>query len=152
MTASTVLVVDDHALFREATVHFLEAQGRYTVVGTAGDGDEALAQAARLRPDVVLIDLSMPVRSGLETIPALRQLLPGLCIVVLSIAEEIPYRRAAIEAGADAYVSKSKAADELLPALAAFSHTGAPVPAKACADAGPRADVGAYRGRRRVVT
>jgi DNA-binding NarL/FixJ family response regulator len=117
MSVWTVLVVDDHAFYREATVAFLHAQGRFTVVGTAGNGQEAIDRAPLLRPDVVLIDLSMPVRSGLETLPELRRLLPGTRLVVLSIAEESAYRLAACEAGADAYVSKPDAADALVPTL-----------------------------------
>ena len=121
MPPTTILIVDDHDFYRETMIHFLESQPGYVVVGTAENGDEALEQAARLRPEIILIDLSMPVRSGMETIPLLRQLLPASRIVVLSIADETAYRKAAFAAGADAYVSKPEAADELLPALACLA-------------------------------
>lgn len=123
MSGWRVMVVDDHALYREATIRFLEGQGPYVVVGTAADGDEALAKAPALVPDVILVDLSMPVRSGLETIPELRRLLPGAGIVVLSIADDPAYHAAAAAAGADAFVSKPQAADELLPVLGRVTAT-----------------------------
>lgn len=117
MCERSILLVDDHALYREAVACFLEGRPGLRLAGMARDGLEALEQAARLRPDVILIDLSMPVCSGLEAIPMLRGLLPRAYIIVLSLSGEHEYRDRALQAGADDYVAKEQAPTDLLPLL-----------------------------------
>ncbi|MBI2466958.1 MAG: response regulator transcription factor [Candidatus Rokubacteria bacterium] len=114
-----VLLVDDNATFRETAVRFLaEASGgQVAVAGTASRGDEALLEAERLRPDVVLLDLRMPGPSGLETIPRLRHLLPDSRIVVLTMFDTEAYRHAALTRGANDFISKATMTSELLPAI-----------------------------------
>jgi DNA-binding NarL/FixJ family response regulator len=85
----------------------LEDAGDMTVVGEAGDGADAVAQAGAIQPDVMLLDLSMPIMDGLEAIPLLRQRVPSMKIVVVSGFAEGPASERAIELGADRYVSKT---------------------------------------------
>jgi DNA-binding NarL/FixJ family response regulator len=91
----------------------LEDAGDMTVVGEAGDGAEAVEQAGQIQPDVMLLDLSMPIMDGLEAIPLLRERVPGMKIVVVSGFAEGPASERAIELGADRYVSKTADINEL---------------------------------------
>lgn len=109
-----VLVVDDAANLRELISLLLELEDDFEVVGTAGDGEQALAQAAALRPDVVLLDLAMPVMDGMQALPHLRALLPDSRIVVFSGFEDPALVAAAKEAGADGYVDKGLPVTQLV--------------------------------------
>ena len=101
-----VLVADDHSLFRDGIISLLEAAG-VEVVGQVGDGLSAVEQALNLRPDVVLMDISMPQMTGLEALRAIKEKLPETRVVMLTISEEDADLFAAIEAGADGYLLKS---------------------------------------------
>ena len=89
----------------------------YEVAGWVASGDEVVAEAERLRPDVVLLDVSLPGKSGLAVLPALRAALADATIIVLTTHVEPIYVRQALERGADAYVLKGKAMTELLPVI-----------------------------------
>lgn len=119
MAAITVLLVDDNAAFRQLATRFLEEEAgqEVVVVGSVGSGEETLAQAEHLRPQVVLLDLRMPGLSGLETIPRLRRVAPDTRIVVLTLLDGDGYRRASLRAGADAFVGKANVTHDLLPAI-----------------------------------
>jgi DNA-binding NarL/FixJ family response regulator len=119
MEPISVLLVDDHATFRDIAARFLQAQsdGEVAVVGSAGSGEEALVEGPRLRPQVILLDLRMPRLGGLDVLPALRLLLPEAVIIVLSVIESPEYRQAALDAGADDFVSKTAMTTDLLPAI-----------------------------------
>ena len=82
-----VLVADDHSLFRDGLVSLLEAAG-YEIAAQVGDGQEALVQAKRTRPDLILLDLSMPRLNGLEALPQLLEIVPEAKIVILTVSEE----------------------------------------------------------------
>ncbi len=119
-----VLVVDDHVVVREGLRHVLGAGEGFAVVAEAGTGAEALALAADQRPDVVLLDLTMPGMSGLDVTAALRERLPQVRVLVLSMHEQDEYVIAAIRGGAHGYVLKDAGPAELRAAIRAV-HGGA---------------------------
>jgi two-component system nitrate/nitrite response regulator NarL len=107
-----ILVVDDHQMLREALVGMLELSG-FEVVGAVGDGAEATSLAAELEPDVVLMDLSMPVLNGLDATRLLREVAPSAAIVIFSAFDSPDLKRQAFEAGAVAYLPKGCGAARL---------------------------------------
>jgi two-component system, NarL family, response regulator NreC len=117
MSALTLLIVDDNSFFRRVATRFLTQIADLDVVGSASSVDEALLRAAELKPEVVLVDLNLPHSSGLALIPQLRQLLPEIKIVVLTMWDSDIYRQAALSAGADDFVPKAQITTNLLPAL-----------------------------------
>jgi len=120
MAPMRILLVDDHALFLEGLQNLLKARG-LTVVGTARDGLEALAQARALRPDVILMDIRMPRCDGLAATRLIKAELPDVKIVMLTMSEQDDDLFEAIKSGASGYLLKNLDAQEffeLLPALA----------------------------------
>ena len=115
--ATRVLVVDDHQLFAEMLTIALEARGRFDVVGHARDGREAIELAAWLRPDVVVMDVQMPVLGGIDATPRVLAAAPGTRVVVVSAADSRDTRARAREAGAVEFLGKETPADELVRAL-----------------------------------
>jgi two-component system response regulator NreC len=113
----TILLADDHAVLRAGLRLLINAQADMQVVGEAADGREALDQAARLQPDLVLLDLSMPAASGLEILPAMRRAAPGARVLVLTMHDDESHLRHALRAGAAGYVLKKAADSELLSAI-----------------------------------
>ena len=107
-----ILVVDDHQMLREALVGMLAAAG-IEVVGAVGDGADATSLAVELTPDVVLIDLSMPVLNGLDATRLLSEVVPGVAIVVFSAFDSPELKRQAFDAGAVAYLPKGCSAERL---------------------------------------
>lgn len=132
-----VLIADDHTMVRESLVSVLQAEADIEVVAQAADGIEALELAARTRPDIVVTDLSMPRLSGLEVVRRLREMLPNVRILVLTMHQEDEYVLQAVRAGASGYLVKDSAASELLAAVRSLNtgrgHFG-PQAAKALAD------------------
>jgi DNA-binding NarL/FixJ family response regulator len=112
-----VLVVDDAANLRELLTLLLEVEDDFEVVGTAADGQQAIAAALSLRPDVVLLDLAMPVMDGLQALPALREHLPKARIVIFSGFEHQALAEEALQAGADAYIEKGTSVTHLVSQL-----------------------------------
>jgi len=110
----TVIVVDDHAIMRDGLKALISAEDDLEVVGTAGDGREAIPLAAELRPDLVLLDLSMPRSGGVEAIPSLKRRVPGIKVMVLTLHKDDAHIHAALGAGADGYVLKEDSRNELL--------------------------------------
>jgi len=102
-----VLVVDDHPLTRDALAALLRAHG-FDVAGTAADGEEAIAAAAELQPDLVLLDLSMPGLDGLSALPRLREAAPDCEVVVLTASGTEENLLGAIRAGAAGYLLKTE--------------------------------------------
>jgi len=127
MESVRVLLVDDNSTFLRIATRFLEQdhavtppvtpRPRVAVVGTAGGGEEALAQAERLSPHVILLDLMMPGVGGLAIIPRLRAILPDVGIIALTLLDTSSYRSAALAAGADVFIAKSAMSTDLLPAI-----------------------------------
>jgi DNA-binding NarL/FixJ family response regulator len=117
VSAVRVLVVDDQALFREALVTLLGARPEVEVVGEAGDGQQALERAAALQPDVVLMDLHMPVLDGIATTRRLRVEQPGVRVLALTTFDDDEDVFAALRAGALGYLLKDVSADRLVEAV-----------------------------------
>ena len=116
-----MLLADDNDLFAEALTVTLELDGRLDVIGRARNGQEAIELAAALRPDVVLMDVNMPVLDGVEATREVRQLSPETRIVVVTASASTDDERRASAAGASAYVRKGGFAAELFDAV--FSAT-----------------------------
>ncbi|MGQ0825841.1 MAG: response regulator [Actinomycetota bacterium] len=108
-----VLLADDHQLLRQALRRAFEEAG-LTVVGEAGDGAEAVRLATELRPDVVVMDVTMPVLDGVEATRRLHKELPDLPIVVLTMHGEAALRRDAIEAGATGFLTKDSSMQDVI--------------------------------------
>lgn len=111
------LMVDDHAMFLDELAHLLEETRGTNVVGRAASGEDALEQVARLRPDLVLMDITMPGMGGLEATRRLKTSAGAPRVIVLSLNEDPMYRRAALEVGANGFVPKSKLGTALLPMI-----------------------------------
>ena len=118
MTLPRLLVVDDHQMLREALVGMLELSG-FEVVGTVADGADATSLAAELAPDVVLMDLSMPVLNGLDATRLLREVAPATAIVIFSAFDTPDLKRQAFDAGAVAYLPKGCSNERLRASLEA---------------------------------
>jgi DNA-binding NarL/FixJ family response regulator len=114
-----VLLADDQALFREALATLLSARPEVAVVGEAGNGAEALARAAELNPDVVLMDLRMPVLDGVAATRRLRVEQPGVRVLALTTFDDDEDVFAALHAGAVGYLLKDVSSERLVEALLA---------------------------------
>src|SRR3954451_21046943 len=110
----SAVVVDDTPDIRMLLTLTLEMDGDIKVVGEAGDGREGVDMAAELQPDVVLIDLAMPVMDGLEALPLIRKACPQTRVVVLSGFEADAMAQRALDAGADGYLQKGLPVSEIL--------------------------------------
>lgn len=108
-----VLVADDHALFRDGLISLLTAAD-YTVIGEAGDGEEAVYAAAALQPDLVLMDIEMPRLNGLEALSRIKLNSPGTRVVMLTVSDNDEHILAAVQMGADGYLMKDLNSREFL--------------------------------------
>lgn len=118
-----VLVTDDHTLVRQGISHLLNDSDGFEVVGEAGSATEALALAQESRPDVVLLDISLPDKSGLDVAKELREALPDTKIIMLTMHDDAAYVLRAVDAGAEGYVLKDAGPSELRSAVTAV-HQG----------------------------
>jgi DNA-binding NarL/FixJ family response regulator len=114
-----VLVADDHTIVRSGIRHVLESESGFEVVGEAGSGGEALALATELKPDVVVLDISMPDQSGLEVAARLREDLGSARVLILSMHNNAEYVLESVRAGAHGYLLKDTAATDLREAIRA---------------------------------
>ncbi|RPI86200.1 MAG: DNA-binding response regulator [Chloroflexi bacterium] len=112
-----LLVVDDHALFRAGLVSLLDDMPEIVVVGEAGDGKEAVEAAKRLTPDVILMDVNMPVMDGVEAVEALRRDDKKVHIIMLTISQHDDDLFGAIQAGAEGYLLKNAEPEDLRTAI-----------------------------------
>jgi two-component system nitrate/nitrite response regulator NarL len=117
MPPTRVLIADDHVLFAEALEAILVGDERIAVVGRAKNGEEAVQLAVALRPDVVLMDISMPVMDGIEATRAIVEHDPATCVLVLTGSDSPQDVDAARRAGAGGYVTKDRIAAELVDAI-----------------------------------
>ncbi|HZW33518.1 MAG TPA: response regulator transcription factor, partial [Isosphaeraceae bacterium] len=124
MTAKTILIVDDHAVVRAGIRALLNDVPDLTVIGEAATAREALDLTRLLRPDFVLLDITLPDGSGLDLIPSLVTTAPGVRIIVLTMHEGEEYFFQALRAGAAGYVVKSGDAEHILAALRAVLEGG----------------------------
>jgi two-component system, NarL family, response regulator NreC len=112
-----VLVVDDHAVVRAGLRRVLEAEDDIEVVGEAGSGERAVYEAIESKPDVVVMDVVMPGKSGIEVTPEVLRTVPTARVLVLSMQDDPRYVHAAFEAGASGYVLKEAADSEVVGAV-----------------------------------
>lgn len=127
-----VLVADDHSLFRDGIVSLLEAAG-FEVVGQVGDGRQALTETRRLKPDVVLLDISMPEMNGLEALRHLREESPDVHVVMLTVSDDDADLLEAIQAGASGYLLKSLSAEAFIELLQGLERGEAAISGKTTA-------------------
>ena len=119
-----VLVADDHMIVRTGIRHVVESEPDFEVVGEAASGSEALSLAARLRPDVVVLDISMPDQSGLEVAASLRSTDRPPRVLILSMHDNPEYVLESVRAGAHGYLLKDTAGAELRNAIRAVCRAG----------------------------
>lgn len=112
-----VVLADDHTLMRKSLAAMLEASDKFVVVGEAANGDEALKRVQELLPEVLILDLNMPVRSGLEALPDIRSAAPAVKVLVLTGRNEDWYIMQALRAGAHGYILKSAEESDLIEAV-----------------------------------
>jgi two-component system, NarL family, response regulator NreC len=112
-----VLVCDDHALLRSGLRRLLADEPEIEVVAEAADAEQAIARSGELEPDVVLLDVVMPGRDGIDALPDLREAAPGCKALVLSMQDDPSYVRRAFAAGASGYLLKDAADAELVHAI-----------------------------------
>jgi DNA-binding NarL/FixJ family response regulator len=116
-----VLIIDDHPLFREGIKTIISRNGRFEVIDEAGTGREGFEKASQLKPDVVLLDTSLPDETGMEVARKIRHHLPHTRIMILSMHSKIDYIVEAFQSGATGYVIKESAAERLAQALEAVA-------------------------------
>lgn len=117
MTSIKVLLVDDHLLVLDGLKARLELEENITVIGSANNGEEALTQASKLNPDVVLMDVSMPILNGIEAAKRFQAEQPEKKILMLSMHQDKEYILSLIQTGASGYVLKDVPAAELVLAI-----------------------------------
>jgi two-component system response regulator NreC len=120
----SVVLVDDHAVVRSGIRLLLERQDDIEVVGEAGNAKDALFRARALKPDVILLDVVMPGESGIEVLPRLLEESPETKVLVLSMQDDPSYVREAFAAGAQGYVLKEAADDEVVSAVREIAKGG----------------------------
>jgi DNA-binding NarL/FixJ family response regulator len=116
-----ILIIDDHPLFREGIKTIISRQKGFEVIDEAGTGREGFEKACRLKPEVVLLDISLPDETGMEVARKIRHHLPRTRIMILSMHSKIDYIVEAFQSGATGYVVKESAAERLAQALEAVT-------------------------------
>lgn len=128
-----ILLVDDHSLFRKGIAALLASQPDFQVVGEAVDGLEAIERARELVPDVILMDLTMPKCNGLEATRVIKQELPHVHIIMLTVSDDDTNLFTAIKNGAEGYLLKTLEPHELYEMLTKLRHSEAPISGKLAA-------------------
>lgn len=114
---NSILIIDDHPLFREGLKAIVERDNRFQVVGEAGTGRQGLRKAKQLKPDLAVIDISLPDLNGIQVTTELKSTLPDTRIMIVSMHSKIDYIAEAFQAGATGYVAKDSASDRLVQGL-----------------------------------
>jgi len=112
-----ILIVDDHELVRRGLRSILATRPEWEICGEAADGGDAIEKARGLKPDIVLLDITMPHMNGLDAARIIRRDVPRAKVIILSQYDESEMRTRALDAGAQGYISKSDAARQLLIAI-----------------------------------
>lgn len=120
-----ILFADDHAIVRDGLRSLFKSEPKFAIVGEASDGEEAVALAAKLKPDVVILDISMPKMTGIEATRIIKERLPKTRILILTIHESEEFILEMVRAGANGYVIKNADKREILSAVRAVA-TGEP--------------------------
>jgi DNA-binding NarL/FixJ family response regulator len=121
MKKKSILIVDDHPLVREGLKVIIGRSSKFEVVGEAGEAREGFRMAEELKPDLVLLDISLPDESGIELTRRIKSALPEALILIVSMHSKIDYVTEAFKAGATGYLVKESAAEKLLTALESVS-------------------------------
>lgn len=112
-----IILADDHTILRKSLANLLETHDEFVIVAEAGDGESALQQTVSIVPDVLLLDLNMPIRGGLDILPEIRRTAPSVKVLILTGREEDAYIVRALRAGAHGYILKSADEGDLVEAL-----------------------------------
>jgi len=121
-----ILVADDHSLFRDGLTSLLKASG-FEVAGEAGDGQQAVRETLRLKPDIVLMDLNMPVMNGLQALRQIRTAAPDIKVIMLTVSDRSEDLVSAIENGAYGYLLKSLDSQSFIASMRGLEEGKAPV-------------------------
>jgi DNA-binding NarL/FixJ family response regulator len=122
-----VVLADDHAVVRKGIREFLEQEADITVVAEAADGEQAVALVAEHQPDVAVLDIQMPVASGIEATRRIKARHPGVRILILTAYDDDPYIFALLQAGASGYILKTADSGDLVQAVRAVSQGESPL-------------------------
>lgn len=117
MQAIRVFIVDDHSMVREGLKQLIELEENIEVIGQAGNGAEAVERVMEMKPDVILMDINMPILNGIETVKVLKQKGCASKIIMLTIHNEVEYLFETVEIGVAGYVLKDSEADVLISAI-----------------------------------
>lgn len=112
-----VLIADDHSLVRAGLKQIIELESDITVVGFAGDGDEVILKTQDLKPDIVLLDINMPVTNGIQALRRLKDIDKTIKVIMLTFHEEREYLLETINLGADGYILKDAESESLITAI-----------------------------------
>jgi len=123
-----ILIADDHALFREGLRRILELEEDIKIVGEAGDGVEALRLADRLKPDVILMDISLPGPNGIRMTRQIKKRYRKVYVIMLSMYEDATHITESFQAGASAYVIKARPSGELVQIIRSVFREGVSIP------------------------
>ncbi len=115
--AFSIIIADDHDIIRAGIKNILREQSDYEVVGEAVDGEEALTKVKEFKPDILLLDISMPKISGLDVIEQIHYISPETKILIITVHKTSAYIMKAFKAGVKGYLHKESAGEELLPAI-----------------------------------
>ena len=122
VSQAQILIVDDCKQWRDAMRSMLKAIPGYQVIDEAGEALEGVQKAAQLRPEIVLLDIGMPILNGIEAAPRIRRASPHSKIVFVTQENDHDVRAAALATGAEGYLLKSRVVSELIPAMDALVH------------------------------
>lgn len=117
MKRLSIVLADDHKILRDGLYSFLEKKDSFVVIGEASNGLEAIEQVRQKQPDILILDIAMPMMRGLEAIKEIKRIAPTTKILILSMHNREEYVRNALTNGAQGYILKESAAEELLSAL-----------------------------------
>ena len=120
----TVLIADDHDIVRKGIKSIIETQTEYKVCAEARDGEQAVVLARQFKPDIILLDITMPKRSGLDIIKQIRHISPKIKIIIISVHKMGAYILKALRLGVNGYFNKDSVVEELIPALSRVAAGG----------------------------
>jgi len=126
MSTIKVLVAEDHMITRQGICRLLQDEDNLTVIGEAGDGEEAVQMTIEMQPDVVIMDIAMPKLNGIEATRQIKLVCPSTAVLILSAYDDDEYVFGLVEAGAAGYLLKTASSEELISAIRGV-HKGEPV-------------------------